>query len=773
MVPPVGPRYKTLQEVGRGGMGIVYKAEDLKLHRIVALKFLPEDLTAQGEDIARFEREAEAISSLNHPNIATIYDVDEVEGRKFLTLEFISGGTLKSKVKQLHSEGKEIPISEVVEYGIQIADGLAYAHRHGIVHRDIKSDNVMMTDEGKVKITDFGLAKLHGTIHVTRTGSTVGTLGYIAPEQLRGEDIDHRADLFSFGVVMYEMVALRLPFRGEHEAALTYSIANEDPVSVRTLKKELPLELDRIIMKCLQKDRMSRYQNAEEIAADLRGLQQKAASPETPGSRVRRTRLSWIVVAAITVIGAVGIIMFLPTSHITEANSKTIAVLPFANMNGNPEEEFFSDGMTEDILTQLSKIADLSVISRTSVMQYKATKKNIHEIGRELNAGVILEGSVRRAGDQVRIVAQLIDVKSDKHLWADTYDREYKQVFAIQSEIAQKIASSLQAKLSMAEKERLSNPSTTNVEAYNAYLQGRYFVDLQTKEDLEKAVGCFERVMKLDPNYARAWAGMATAHRSQADEGYVPVEDGYAKARKEIEKALELDPNLAEAHAIIGGMKRHYDWDWPGAEASLKRALDLDPGNTTAMLGLAELNADLGRFDEAITLYRKAITLDPLRTGAYIELSDITYCVGRLEEAEGAASKGLLLNPHYPWAHEMLGEIYLGQSKLEEAIAEMQRETNDGYRFEGLALVYHAMRKIKEADSALTEFIKGYQDVDAYQIAEVFSYRGESDKAFEWLDRAYTQRDPGLVFLKIDPLLVDIRKDPRYMKLMKKMKLPL
>ena len=765
--------YKILEKLGEGGMGVVFKAHDTKLDRFVALKFLPASIVTDQDEIARFEREAKAISALNHPCIATIYDIDEADGKKFLILEYISGGTLKSQLNKRKTAGQELSISEVIDHGIQMADALAHAHRHGIVHRDIKSDNVMMTDEGKVKITDFGLAKLHGTIHVTRTGSTVGTLAYIAPEQLRGEEIDHRADLFSFGVVMYEMAALRLPFRGEHEAALTYSIANQDPVSVRTLRKELPPELDRIIMKCLQKDRMSRYQNAEEIAADLRGLQQKAVNPERPGSGKRRTRLPWIVVAVITVFGAVGIFVFLPTSHFTEANSKTIAVLPFANMNGNPEEEFFSDRITEDILTQLSKIADLSVISRTSVMQYKATKKNIHEIGRELNAGVILEGSVRRAGDQVRIVAQLIDVKSDKHLWADTYDREYKQVFAIQSEIAQKIATSLQAKLSMAEKERLSNPSTTNVEAYNAYLQGRYFVDLRTKEDLEKAVGCFERAMKIGPNYARAWAGMAMAHFRQAVLGYVPLEDGYAKARKEIERALELDPNLAEGPAIVGSMKRLYDWDWPGAEASLKRGLDLDPGNTTAMLDLADLTADLGRFDEAITLNRQAITLDPLRTEAYVLLSNITYCVGRLEEAEGAVSKGLLLNPHYPWAHEMLGEIYLVQSKLEQALAEMQRETDGGYRLEGLALVYHAMGRVKEADSALTELIKGSPDVAAYQIAEVFSYRGESDKAFEWLDRAYGQRDAGLPFLKIDPLLVDIRKDPRYMKLMKKMKLPL
>jgi serine/threonine protein kinase/Tfp pilus assembly protein PilF len=763
--------YKILEKLGEGGMGVVYKAHDTKLDRIVALKFLPLQITVSDEDQSRFLQEAKAISALNHPNIATIHDIDEASGQKFLVLEYISGGTLKSKLKYLKSEDKEFSLAEVLDYGIQAAEALAHAHRHQIVHRDVKTDNLMLTEEGKLKLTDFGLAKLRGSAQVTKTGTTVGTAAYMSPEQIRGEEIDQRSDIFSFGVVLYELLTSRLPFRGEFETALSYSILNENPPPVKSLRKDAPAALQKVIDRCLQKEKTKRYQSADDIVAELRKVQQEITG--TVRIVAKQSKVPWIVAALMVALAAIGVYVFYPKLAPTGANSKAIAVLPFKNLSDSKEDEYFADGIQEDLITQLSKIADLKVISRTSVMQYKGTSRNVRDIGKDLDVGAVLEGSVRRAGNQVRIAAQLIDAHNEGHLWADTYDREYKQVFAIQSEIAQRIASSLQAKLSTAEKERLANPAITNIEAYNAYLQGRYFVGLRTKEDYEKAVGCFERAMKIDPNYARAWAGLAMVHSSQADDGYLPVEDGYTKARKEIERALELDPNLAEAHAIIGSMKRLNDWDWPGAEVSLRRALDLDPGNTTAMLGLVRLSADLGRSDEAIALNHRAIELDPLSTSAYRRLSGITYCVGKLEEAEGAIRKVLELNPQYPAAHETLGEIYLAQSKPEEALAEMQRETDRQWHLYGLALIYHANRKIKQADSALAEFIKGYQDVDAFQIAEVFAYRGEPDKAFNWLERAYRQRDAGLASMKGDPLLRNIRKDPRYVELMKKMKLPL
>lgn len=763
--------YKILDKLGEGGMGVVYKAHDTKLDRDVALKFLPHQITVSEEDKARFLQEAKAISALNHPNIAIIYDVDEVEKQKFLVLEYIPGGTLKSRLKQLKSEDKEFSLAEVLDYGIQAGEALAHSHRRQIIHRDVKTDNLMLTDEGKLKLTDFGLAKLRGSAQVTKAGSTVGTAAYMSPEQIRGEEINQRSDIFSFGVVLYELLTLRLPFRGEFETALSYSILNENPPPVGSLRKDVPAALEKVIERCLEKEKTKRHQNADDIVAELRKVQQEITATVT--IIAKQSKVAWIVAAFMMVLAAMSIYIFYPKSAPTAANSKAIAVLPFTNLSDSKEDEYFADGIQEDLITQLSKIADLKVISRTSVMQYKGTNKNVRDIGKDLDVGAVLEGSVRRAGNQVRIVAQLIDAHNEGHLWADTYDREYKQIFAIQSEIAQKIASSLQAKLSVSEKKRLANPTTTNVEAYNAYLQGRYFVELRTAEAYDKAIGYFERAMKIDPKYARAWAGLAMAHSGKADDGYVAVEEGYAKARKEIEKALELDPNLAEAHAVLGKMKMYYDRDWSGAEASLNRALDLEPGNSTAMHNEARLTANLGRFDEAMALERRAIVLDPLSAGAYMRLSSITFYIGRLDEAEGSIRKALELNSQFPQAHEFLGEIYLAQSRIEPALVEMQKEADSEWRLYGLALVYHAMRKNNEADSVVTELIKGYQGVSAYQIAAIFANRGDSDKAFEWLERAYKQRDAGLVSMKVDQLLGNIKKDTRYVEFMKKMKLPL
>ena len=764
--------YKILERLGEGGMGVVYKAHDTKLDRMVALKFLPVNISSSSEEIARFEQEAKAISALNHPNIATIFDIDEADGKKFLVLEFIPGGTLKSKIKQLKSEDKEMSIANVTEYGIQVAEGLAHAHRHQIVHRDIKSDNIMLTEELKVKIMDFGLAKLHGAVKLTKTGSTIGTLAYMAPEQLRGEVIDQRADLFSLGVVLYEMATTRLPFRGEHEAALMYSIANEDPASATSLRKDIPPALELIITKCLQKDRTLRYQKADEIVSDLRAFQHETTGAGRSVVTEKRSKLPWIIAAAV-VLAAVGLYLLMRAAHPGGPNSKTIAVLPFENMSKNSDDEYFSDGMTEDILTQLSKIADLKVISRTSIMKYKGTKKSIPEISKELNAGVVLEGSVRRAGDQIRIVAQLIDASTDEHLWAETYDKEYKQVFAIQSDVAQKIAASLEAKLSETEKNRIATPATVNTEAYNLVLQGRYFFNLQGKENLEKAIGFFGQALRIDSNYALALVYLSAAHTSQADFSYVQVDEGYRKAREEVKKALALNPNLADAHAGMCWIKSTYDWDWTGAAASSKRALELEPCNVTALVGEGNLAATLGRFYEAIRITRKAIELDPLSVANYYHLGLRAFYAGRLDEGVMAFRKGLELNPQFPSSHILLGRIFLEQSKLRESLAEMEKELDTNWRGQGLSIWYYAAGKKKEADDELATYIHQDPEEFAFQIAEIYAYRGEADRAFEWLERAYKQRDGGLSIMKGDPLLRKIEKDPRYAEFMKKMKLPL
>ncbi|HEY6952149.1 MAG TPA: protein kinase, partial [Bacteroidota bacterium] len=537
MIGDIISHYRIIEKLGEGGMGVVYKAQDLRLDRYVALKFLPTDLHS-ADEIARLEQEAKAVSALNHPSIATIYDVDESDRNRFLVLEFISGGTLKSRIRQFGSAGRELSLKEIVDTGIQIAEGLAHAHRNGIVHRDIKTENMMLTSEGNVKITDFGLAKLRGGAQLTRTGTTVGTAPYMSPEQVRGEALDHRTDLFSFGIVLYELATGSYPFRGEHEAAVAYAIVNEDPISLRSVRPSLPEAFQRIIQRCLEKDIQKRYQSADEIVADLRSLQSGGSNGtiETPRHWANR----WILFGIAGIVLAGAIIFLWPRSSST-VDRKSIAVLPFENLSEGRENEYFSDGVTEDIIAQLSKIGDLKVISRTSVMQYKNSAKSLKEIARELNVATVLEGSVRKAGNEIRIVAELIDARSDEHIWAETYDREMTQIFAIQSDVAGRIADALKAKLSPSEKARLVERGTDNLTAYNAYLRAEYHWNKITKQDLQTAISYYNDAIRSDPRYARAYAGLSIAYSLTAYFRYdfIDAQEAVTKAREAALSALQ------------------------------------------------------------------------------------------------------------------------------------------------------------------------------------------------------------------------------------------
>jgi tetratricopeptide (TPR) repeat protein len=426
--------------------------------------------------------------------------------------------------------------------------------------------------------------------------------------------------------------------------------------------------------------------------------------------------------------------------------------------------------LSEELLNVLSKNPKLQVTSRTSAFSFKGKEADIKTIADKLHVTHVLEGSVRKSGNQLRISAQLVEAATDTNLWSQTYDRQMDNIFAVQDDIAASVAGALKLALEGGQPPKTQE---TNPEAYNAYLQGRYFSDRRSKEDLEKAIGYFEQALRIDPKYARAWAGLSEVHIRQSDSGYVPVDEGYAKARKEAEKALELDPNLAEAHAAMGWIKGSYDWDWPGADAASNRALKLEPGNAVVIWRAASLAGTLGRFDEAIRLSRRAIDLDPLRLAAHYNLGILAYYAERWDESEAALRKALDLNPQYPNLHRHLGLIYLSQSKPQAALAEMQKETEPSWRLDGLALAYHAVGRNKEADEVLAEVIREQQNDSAFQIAEIYAYRGEKDKAFEWLERAYKQRDGGLYSMKGDPLLRNIEKDPRYRGFLQKMKLPL
>jgi TolB-like protein/Flp pilus assembly protein TadD len=799
MIGKVVSHYTILEKIGEGGMGVVYKAHDEALDRVVALKFLPPHLTTDKSEKERFYHEARAASCLNHPNITTVHEVQEHEGEVFLSMEFVEGETLK--VLALRTIP---PLTQFFEIAIQISDGLAAAHEKGIVHRDIKSDNIMITPKGQVKIMDFGLAKLKGASRLTRANTTLGTAAYMSPEQARGEEVDHRTDIFSAGVVLYELLTGKLPFRGEHEAALLYSVVNEEPMPIARFNEKVTSELERIVAKALAKDPAERYQHVDEMLADLRHerkrldlaaagytstkvsstlVQPDALTPakvpsrghpaggEVPGAPPKRRHWYYVVAVAVLAAAIVGIFLFLPSSSPTAANSKTVAVLPFTNMAGDKEEEYFSDGITEDILTQLAKIAEINVISRTSVMQYKGTTKSIREIGKELNAGVILEGSVRHAGDQVRIVAQLIDASTDKHLWAETYDRQYKEIFAIQTEIARNIASALKTRLSPVDMEHLKAPPAPNTAAYNLLLQGRYFANRRDGTNTVKAIDLYQRALTVDSNDARIWVGLSDAYVQLGSIGWEGITNPNARAREAARKAIALDDNSAEGHRALALILLAVDWNWQEADRECKRALELEPGNASTVNQMSYLSASLGRFDEAIAAGQKAIALDPILDRSYFALAFTYHYVNRQRESIALCRKTLELTPQYPCAHSLIALNYLALGRIDSALAEAHLEEEELWRLHALGIVLHAAGRKEEADQALAELIRKSPTNSPFQIAEVYSCRGEVDKALEWLETAYTLHDAGVSQIMGDPRFKRVEHDPRFAAFLKKLKL--
>jgi len=726
--------YRIVEKIGAGGMGEVYLAEDTELNRKVALKFLSPHLCQDADCRTRFKREAQAAARLDHPNIVTVHEVGEFQGRPFFAMQHIEGRSLRE-----YASHQELSIPQVLKIGIQIAEGLQAAHEKGVTHRDIKPANVLIDSHGRARILDFGLASVAGIDHLTKTGSTLGTVGYMSPEQARGEQVDHRTDIFSLGVVLYELITERQPFKGDNDIATLRNITDQEPEPLERYKTGVPEGLQGIVTKALAKDKNLRYQHVDDLLVDLKEVCRQ------------------------------------PTLQIL-TKQPSIAVLPFANLSSDLEQEYFCDGMAEEIINALSQLENLRVIARTSAFSFKGKNEDVREIGRKLGVETLLEGSVRKAGNHLRVTAQLIAARDGSHLWSDRYDKEMKDVFAIQDEISLAIVDRLRIKLLGDEKDDLVRSRARNVEAYSLYLQGRFYWNKRTATELKKAIEYFEQAIDKDPDFALAYTGLADCHSLLHQAGVLSPAEAFPKARAMALKAIEKDRLLAEAYASLAVITFSYDWDWPKAESEFRRSIELNPGYATAHQWYAVYLKSMKRTAQAMEEIRKAQTLDPLSLIIRAALVKILCKECEFALAEEQCHEILNMDPNCRYVHPLRGNIYERRGMHDEAI----REYLEGETAFGL-FGSHDSEALKEAyrESGWDAYWRKHVDllkqyagrryISATSIAEDYARLDELDQAFEWLDRAYQQRDPELVLLRIEPIFSSLISDQRFVALLKKM----
>jgi eukaryotic-like serine/threonine-protein kinase len=741
----LGP-YQILATLGAGGMGEVYRARDSRLDREVAIKVLSEHLSNNPDALARFEREGKAVAALSHPNILVLYDVGIEQAISFVVTELLEGETLRTRLGRVN-----LPWRTAAGIGVAVAEGLSAAHRKGITHRDLKPENIFLTTDGRVKILDFGLARWKPTVFipgesqattVTDPKMILGTIGYMSPEQIRGECVDAASDIFALGCVLYEMIAGKRAFDRPTSAETLAAILNDEPPPVTGLGKQVPAEMDRLLSRCLEKNREERFQSARDIAFIL---QAAVASPKDPPRRLRSGRR----------IGS-------------------LAVLPLANDSADPNAEYLTDGITESLITDLSRLPQLKVKSHDSVSRYKWQDKSAQTVGSELGVGAVLKGRLLLRGESISISVELVDVSDDTILWRERYDHLMRDVLAVEAEISREISERLRPKLTGEQRKGLRKGQTENSEAYQLYLMGRYRWNRRTEETLRSSADYFQRAIEKDPNYARAWVGLADAHNLLGTYAVLPAMDTFPRARTAATRALELDPTLGEAHASLGWMKSQFEWDWAGTEREYRRAIELNPEYGTAYHWYAWYLATVGRHAEAVQSIRRARDLEPASPVIHSRVGLFLYFARRFDEAVEECRKSLEMDPTFAWGHNSLGSVYMEIDRQADGVAELENGLSLSQRgvieMSYLGHAYAVAGRQADARKLLAELKEwsARRYVPPMYPAVIYGALGEKDAAFDCLEKAYAERSVPSWYLP-DPRLDPLRPDPRFQEMLRRM----